>query len=355
MVVEELLKKPGSWLSMGPESASGVIVSSRVRLARNIRRAAFPGWAGEGECLRLSRQIRDALESVPALRHAVCFDMSTLDDVDCEVLKERHLISQDLAEKGAGSALVLSEDERIAVMINEEDHLRLQSMSPGMHLLELWEKINEVDSQLESRLDYAFSPRLGYLTACPSNTGTGLRASVMMHLAGLRLTQEVEEVVHGLDRIGLAVRGLLGEGTEAQGNLFQISNQITLGMGEEDILKRMVRIVGALVQHEENARARLLEDRRSYVLDRVGRVFGTLLYAKMLTSAEATDLLSGLRLGVELGMVGNLTVADINEILLLTQPGHMQKMEGRALDPVERDERRADMVRQRLNHVSMAG
>jgi len=238
-------------------------------------------------------------------------------------------------------------------MINEEDHLRLQAVRPGMHLKAVWQSVNAIDSELEKVIDLAFSRELGYLTACPSNVGTGLRASVMMHLAGLKLTGEVDAVVNGLQRIGLAVRGILGEGTEAIGNMFQISNQSTLGEPEGTIINRLVRVVREVVGHEQNARARLMEQRQMHVLDQVARAFAVLTHAHVLTSGESIDLLSGLRLGVELGLVEHLTVAKINESMLLTQPGHLQKLAGKVLTPEERDGLRARVVRKRLADAAL--
>jgi protein arginine kinase len=239
-------------------------------------------------------------------------------------------------------------------MINEEDHLRLQAISPGMNLPAVWDRVNALDTELESRLEYAFSPQLGYLTACPSNVGTGLRASVMMHLSGLRLTNEIQAVVKGLGKLGIAVRGLLGEGTEAHGNMFQVSNQGTLGEAEDAIIEGLIEVVAELTQHEQNARARLMEGRRTYVLDQIGRAYGVLSHARVLSSQEAIDMLSALRLGLELKLIDGLSISGLNEIMLLTQPGHLQKMAGHPLGPEERDELRASTVKRELGNVAIA-
>jgi protein arginine kinase len=353
MVVDDLVKHPGSWLSM--EQDTGIVISSRVRLARNIQGVAFPGWAGEDECVRLCRGLRDALQKVPAMADALFLDMAKLNPVEKDVLKERHLISNEFAERGAGSCLAVTRDERIAVMINEEDHLRLQAISPGMDLSAVWEKVDAVDSSLEPHVEYAFSSALGYLTACPSNVGTGLRASVMLHMAGLRLMGEVEQVTKALSRMGFAVRGLLGEGSDAYGNMFQVSNQSTLGESESGIMERLIQVVNEAVMQEQNARARLMESRRAFVADQVGRAFGILTHANLVPSMEAVDLLSSLKLGVELGLVKGLTAARIHEIILLTQPGHMQKIASKVLDPQERDETRSGIIRDKLKGVSIVG
>jgi len=351
-VVDDLLRSPGLWLSK--EQHTGIVISSRVRLARNLQGVPFPGWASEEQREKVCEELRAACVAAPSLPESLYFNMGSLERVDKEVLKERHLISNELAEQGRGSGLILAAQEKIAVMINEEDHLRLQAIRPGLNLRTVWEKINAVDSELEERVPLAFSPSLGYLTACPTNVGTGLRASVMVHLSGLRLTEEIDAVVKGLDKLGLVVRGLLGEGTEAYGNMFQISNQGTLGQTEPEIIDWLTKVAEEVTLHEQNARSRLAESRRSYLLDYVGRAFGNLMYARLLSSKEAVDLLSGLRLGVELEMVKGLTIGKINEIMLLTQPGHLQKISERTLDPAERDEVRARVVRQKLGKVSLA-
>ncbi|MBN2302452.1 MAG: protein arginine kinase [Lentisphaerae bacterium] len=352
-MIDEMVRKPGPWLST--QKDTGIIISSRVRLARNIAGFRFPGWADEQEAICLCEDLRNALVALPAIADSdpICFDMNSLPPVDKDILKERHLISNELALKGAGSALIVARDEHVGAMINEEDHLRLQAISPGLNLKAVWEKINNVDTQLENRFEYAFSSRLGYLTACPTNVGTGLRASVMMHLSGLRLLNEIDAVIRGLDKMGFAVRGLLGEGSEANGNMFQISNQGTLGETEMQILDNLVEIVEEVAGHEQNARERLMCDQRTYLHDQVARALGVLMFARMLSSTEAIDLLSGLRLGVELAIIRGLSVMDINEIMLLTQPGHLQKMSAKILSIRERDEIRSKIVAEKLKNVHM--
>ena len=352
MLVDDLVKRRDSWL-LSEQDPAGIVISSRVRLARNVKSYAFPGWAEEEDRVRLCGELRRAFDGVASLTDPFFLEMQDLSLVDRDVLKERHLISKELAEKGPGSGLIVGRDEGIAVMINEEDHLRLQAVAPGLDLKGVWERIDRLDSELDERVTYAFSPRLGYLTACPTNVGTGLRASVMMHLSGLRFMGEVEAVMHGLDKLGLAVRGLSGEGTEAYGNICQISNHSTLGGSETEIIDSLLDVVEEVAGHERQARLRLLDTRESYVLDQIGRAFGVLRHARILPSREAIDLMAGLRLGVEFALVRGLTVADINEIMLLTQPGHLQKIVGRSLNPEERDEARAGMVCEKLKHVEL--
>jgi len=352
MIVDDLIKNRASWLLKGKDP-SGIIISSRVRLARNVGNHLFPGLASDEECRAICRSMREAFEHLSCFNDTLFFDMETLDGVDREILKERHLISPEMADMGVGSGLLVGRDEGIAIMINEEDHLRLQAISPGLNLLAVWKRINAVDTELEQWLDYAFSGRLGYLTACPTNVGTGLRASVMMHLAGLRLIDEVEQVIKGLDKMGLAVRGLLGEGTEAYGNMFQISNQSTLGESEENLIGHLMEVASEVAEHERNARERLIQERRTHLLDQIGRAFGLLFHARLLQSNEALDLLSGIRLGVEFDVIRNVTVEEVNEMMLLTQPGHLQRMAGRTIGPDERDELRAGMLRDKLKNVEI--
>ncbi len=346
MTIDDLLKSPGAWLAVGTDT--GPVISSRIRLARNLKTAAFPGWAGAEECDRIWNMLRPILSGLRNLTPAATIGMADLEELDKQILFERHLISREQAEKGKGSGLVLRDDERLSAMVNEEDHLRLQGMRPGLDLGGIWKQINELDSEIEQLVEYAFSAKLGYLTACPTNVGTGMRASVMLHLPGLVLMNEINPVIKGMGKIGLAVRGLWGEGTEAIGNMFQISNQMTLGETEEHLINNIEQIVQEIIEHEKNARTRLLERKETVVKDHVGRAYGILSHAHILTSKEALDLLSGLRLGVDLGILPSVERRIVDELLLLTQPGHLQKMEQRSLKPKERDRFRARLVREKL-------
>jgi protein arginine kinase len=251
--------------------------------------------------------------------------------------------------------LVVREDENLGVMVNEEDHLRLQAMRPGLMLNELWREIDALDSEIEAKVRYSFSAELGYLTACPTNVGTGLRASAMLHVPALRLANEIEPIIKGLAKIGLVVRGLLGEGTEATGNMFQVSNQTTLGESEETIIERLTHIVSEVAEHERNARMRLMEGRGSRIRDFIGRAYGVLCHAQVLTSRETLDLLSGLRLGVDLGIVSGLEISELNRLTLTSQPGHMQKLEGQFVEPGARDELRAARIRGVIRRATISG
>jgi len=355
MILNDWIHHPGAWLAATGDDSSvgGVIVSSRIRLARNFAGLAFPGWAGEEECVSIQARVREILPSLKTLSPCLSLDMAGLAPVDREFLRERHLISNDLARKEKGSGVVVRHDEVLSIMVNEEDHLRLQAMRPGFQLPALWVEINALDDEIERSLPYAHSRMLGYLTACPTNVGTGLRASVMVHVPGLRLMNEIDPIIKGLTKIGLAVRGLQGEGTEASGNMFQISNQATLGESEAVIIERLIQIVREVADHEMNARARLLEGREAAVEDYVGRAYGVLCHARVLASQETLEMLSALRLGCELGIVSGLDVAEVNRLILFTLPGHLQKSEGRSIPPDERDQVRARLVRECIRKASL--
>lgn len=353
MTVDELLQQPGAWLAVGGDT--GTVISSRIRLARNLKKSAFPGWAGEEECEQIWQELKPVLTTLKALSPSFSMDMAALDEVDKQILFERHLISHEHSERGRGSGLVAATDESVAVMVNEEDHLRMQAMRPGLDLRKTWDAINAVDDEIERAVAYAFSPRLGYLTACPTNVGTAMRASVMLHVPGLVLQGEVTSIIKGMGKIGLAVRGLWGEGTEAIGNMFQVSNQISMGEKEETVIANLEQIVLEVVQHETNARARLMERKEPLARDHVGRAYGILSNAHILSSKEALHLLSALRLGIDLGILKTMNRRVIDELILQTQPAHLQKLEGKKLKEKDRDRARADLVRRRIAEAEKSG
>ncbi len=329
-----------------------IVMSSRVRLARNIRDAAFPGWAKKPERVRVLEMIRPAIESLPEMKEAFSESMDNLSTLDKQILVERHLISREHAAKSAGSGLVLNRDESLCVMINEEDHLRMQALRPGLQLKQAWLAIDQTDTFLESRLNYAFSSEVGYLTACPTNLGTGIRVSAMLHLPGLVLAEQINPIIQSVNKLGLAVRGLYGEGTEALGNVFQVSNQMTLGEGETDIVDRLDKVLSQIIEHEENARATLLEKKPKMVYNHIGRAYGILANAHSISSKETMNLLSLMRLGMDLELFpgGDRSLTD--ELFILTQPAHLQKQHSEKLSAEERDLLRANMVREHLRDVS---
>jgi protein arginine kinase len=326
-------------------------MSSRVRLARNVVGFAFPGWAKKGDRQRACEALRAAVQQQAEMQDAFAESLEALTALDKQILVERHLISREHAAKGAGSALVLSRDERLCVMINEEDHLRMQALLPGCQLKEAWQAIDHLDSGLEQVLDYAYSRELGYLTACPTNLGTGIRVSAMLHLPALVLDEQVTQIIQAVNKLGLAVRGLYGEGTEALGNVFQVSNQMTLGESEAEIVERLSKVVAQIIEHEENARGRLLEKKPKVMFNHVGRAYGILANAHSVSSKEAINLLSLLRLGIDLGAIPDARRPLVDELFILTQPAHLQLRHTEKLSAEERDTLRADMLRQALRDV----
>src|SRR3989454_1169611 len=329
-----------------------VVLSSRVRLARNLRGFAFPGWAKKPERIKALEVIRPAVEGLPQMLDCFSETMDNLTSLEKQILVERHLISREHAAKNAGSGLVLNREESLCVMINEEDHMRMQALRPGLQLKQAWAAIDSADGKLEKKLEYAFDNNLGYLTACPTNLGTGIRVSAMLHLPGLVLAEQINQIIQAVNKLGLAVRGLYGEGTEALGNVFQVSNQMTLGEAETDIVERLNKVLTQLIEHEENARGSLLEKKPKMVFNHIGRAYGILANAHSISSKETMNLLSLMRLGIDLGMLPGVERSLVDELFILTQPAHLQQQLSEKLSAEERDLLRADMLRERLRNVS---
>ncbi|HMP82893.1 MAG TPA: protein arginine kinase [Verrucomicrobiota bacterium] len=351
MKLDEFLVDPaGSARRKGPHDR--IVMSSRVRLARNINNASFPGWAKKPERVRVLELIQPAVQSLSEMDGAFCAAMDDLSQLDKQILVERHLISREHAAKAAGSGLVLNRDETFCVMINEEDHLRMQALRPGLQLRDAWKAIDSLDSALEKKLDFAFSNELGYLTACPTNIGTGIRVSAMLHLPGLVLAEQINPIIQSVNKLGLAVRGLYGEGTEALGNVFQVSNQMTLGEAETVIVERLEKVLAQIIEHEENARQTLMEKKAKTVYNHIGRAYGILANAHSISSKETMNLLSLMRLGVDMELFPGADRSLVDELFILTQPAHLQKQHTEKLSAEERDLLRADMLRERLRQVS---
>ncbi len=329
-----------------------IVMSSRVRLARNVKDGAFPGWAKKPERIRVLELIQPVVEALPEMKGAFSGTMDRLSTLDRQILVERHLISREHAAKSAGSGVVFNREETLCFMVNEEDHLRMQSLRPGLQIRQAWTTIDQVDSALEKKLEYAFSPDWGYLTACPTNLGTGIRVSAMLHLPGLVLAEQINPIIQSVNKLGLAVRGLYGEGTEALGNVFQVSNQMTLGETEAAIVERLEKVLAQIIEHEENARASLLEKKPKMVFNHIGRAYGILANAHSISSKETMNLLSLMRLGVDVGLFPGVDRSLVDELFILTQPAHLQKQHSEKLSAEERDLLRADMVRERLKSVS---
>jgi len=345
-----LIKNPADWMT-GDGADTAIVLTSRIRLARNLKGEPFPGWAKKEQRRQTLDILRPAIEGLACMKDAFSQELDDLSSVQKQVLVERHLISREHAARGEGSAAVIERRQSLALMLNEEDHLRMQSMRPGMSLRAAYEALTAVDEEIEQTLEIAFDHDLGYLTTCPTNLGTGLRASSMLHLPALVLSDQIGQVLQAVNKIGLAVRGLYGEGTESLGNLFQISNQSTLGESEETILRRLERVIAQVATHERNARDKLLEDDPEMVSDKIGRAYGVLRHAWIIDSKEALNHLSLLRLGGDLGFLPHETVKSCDALLMDIQPAHLQLHSGRKLSPEERDAIRAEIVRSRLQSL----
>jgi protein arginine kinase len=341
-----------AWLeASGPHS--DIVLSTRVRLARNLQGRAFAGRLREEERESIYTEARGAAGQGKLLGDGIAVELAGLPSLSRRVLLERHLISREIAGHPGGdvlqgSALFLSRNERVGVMINEEDHLRLQSILSGLRLHDAFRLVDDLDEELGHSLSFAYHPEFGHLTSCPTNVGTGLRASVFVHLPGLVLTKEIGKVLQGIGQVGLTFRGLYGEGSEVVGNFFQISNQTTLGKSEEDLIDHLQEIVSRVIQYELQARSVLLRDAPTVIEDKIWRAYGLLRYARSLGFEEVMNLLSGVRLGVSMKLLPGPSVYTLNKIMIYTQAAHLEEGAGRTLSEAESDLHRAEYVRQVL-------
>lgn len=347
MNFDELTRTSGEWLrGTGPES--DIVMCSRIRLARNLADFPFINRASRGEKTEIENHFKSAIASAGLNLSYV--DVLNVNNLDRQFLVERQLISRELASSEGPRGVAIGTHENTSIMVNEEDHLRIQMMLSGLALAENWERINQVDDQIEETLTYAFSPQLGYLTACPTNVGTGIRVGVMLHLPALVQTKQIDKVFRALHKINLAVRGLYGEGTQAFGDFYQISNQQTLGKSETDLIRNLNDVVPQIITYERQARQELLSQRRQHLHDQVSRAYGVLKTAHTITSEETMHLLSSVRLGINLGLIDDLDIPTVNELFIHTQPAHLQKLQGRSLEVDERNIARAAYLRSRLTN-----
>ncbi|HYM80105.1 MAG TPA: protein arginine kinase [Candidatus Limnocylindria bacterium] len=345
---DELVGRPSPWLdARGPNG--DLVISTRVRLARNLRHVPFSHRARDEQLQGVLTSVSGAAEGAAAFEGGLLLRMNEMTGIDRQILVERHLVSHELGDGARPRGIVIAPEERLSLMINEEDHIRLQAMSSGFQLAETWRQADHADDELDQTLDFAFSEEIGYLTSCPTNTGTGLRASVLIHLPALVLLQEIRKVLKSVMQVGLNVRGLYGEHSDVMGNLFQISNQTTLGQAERDSIETLERVTRQVIQTEERARERLIRDARIQTEDKVWRAYGLLRYCRSITSQDVINLCSAVRLGASLGFPGLAPLHVINELLVLTQPAHLQRYSGGDLSPDERNVYRAQLVRERLS------
>lgn len=339
-----------SWMSAeGPDC--DIVLSSRVRLARNINQYKYSFLNSSEEAIQVIEAIKKRVNKKPYTKigNMDLLMMDELQPLQKRVLVEKHLISPHLAENANHGACLLTENEEVSIMINEEDHVRIQCLYPGLQLQEALNTAFEIDDWIEEEIDYAYDEQFGYLTSCPTNVGTGLRASVMIHLPGLVMTQQMNRIIPAINQLGLVVRGIYGEGSEALGNIFQISNQITLGKSEQDIVEDLKSVVGQIVSQERAVRDTLVKTSNIQLEDRVFRSLGVLTNSRIIETKEAAKCLSDVRLGIDIGYIQNISRNILNELMILTQPGFLQQYAGGPLRPNERDIRRASLIRERLN------
>jgi protein arginine kinase len=350
----EFINNQDTWLSgKGPES--GIVFSSRIRLARNIEGFPFPSRASQAQRKEVLNKVKAIYAEVDKLKGSFFIDISELNKLDSQLLLERHLISQEHMDSQAGRGLIVSQDEKISIMINEEDHLRMQVLSPGFGLKDCWRLLDEIDNDLSKKLPFSFLPDLGYLAACPTNLGTAIRASCMLHLPALILTKRINKILELLARISFTTRGLFGEGTQALGDFFQISNQVSLGLSEEELIDNLIGVVKQVKDQEIDSRQILIKKHKLSIEDSVWRALGILKNSRLINSKEALAHLSILSLGLDLGIIKNSDLGvgkglreSINNLFIIIQPAHLQKIEGKPLNERERDYIRSDILRKRL-------
>ncbi|MBW6463633.1 MAG: protein arginine kinase [Firmicutes bacterium] len=330
----------------GPET--DMVLSSRVRVARNLKGHSFSCLASNEQTAEVLGKVRSTIDDIVELKNFTFWMMEDLTELEKQALVEKHLVSPLLARESKHGALLLREDEAVSLMINEEDHLRLQVILPGLQLEEAWREADYYDSLLEKELEYAFDENYGYLTACPTNVGTGLRVSVMLHLPALIITRQINRLLGALSQVGLAIRGLYGEGSEIIGNLVQISNQVTLGHSEDEIIGNLGGMIRQVIEQEQNARQALLDKKRAQLADKAWRSLGLLKYAQVMSSQEAIQLISDLRLGYDLGLIKTINHRLLNELLVLIRPACLQLLAHRELTESERNLERPVQIKEAL-------
>lgn len=348
--LDDLLHGCGEWLrGEGPES--DIVISTRIRLARNLADFPFTSIATEADRKQILERVKEVVRSHPAASHLLYLDVDKLSEVDRQFLVERQLISRELAEGQGPRGVFIDHAERFSIMINEEDHLRMQAMQSGLQPAATWALISGWHDYLDQKLVFAFDEEWGFLTACPTNVGTGMRVSVMLHLPASAITRQMEQTFRSLEKLELVVRGLYGEGSQAMGDFYQVSNQVTLGRSEEELLKKMTEVVPAIVAAERKAREFLVSQGQESLHDRVSRAYGILKTAQTITTEETLHLLSSLRMGIHLGLIHDISVKLLNELFLFTQPAHLQKLTGTELEGSDRNIERARFLRRKLGEL----
>jgi len=344
--LKRFINTSAEWLNSSG-AHSDIVISTRVRLARNIDGIPFTHCAKETELDKVILEVKEAVKNNPYLTEAIIIELDKVTNLVKQFLVERHLISYELAESKKG-AVVIGDKEMVNIMVNEEDHIRLQAFSSGLQPTITWEMIDRIDDEFSKSLSYAYSSNWGYLTACPTNVGTGMRTSVMIHLPALNITKQIRKILHTISQVGLAIRGLYGEGTEALGNFFQISNQVTLGRKESEITDNTEKITKQIIEQEEKAREILMKENRIQLEDQIMRAYATLSHARIISSKEALELLSLVRLGIGIGLIKDVSLKNINELLIICQPAYIQLLAGEILTNPARDVKRAFIIQEKL-------
>jgi protein arginine kinase len=347
MRLDDLINSTGQWLK-GTGPYAHIVTSSRIRLARNLAAFPFPNKSNKKELEDVLATVEKAFNQIEYFKDSTLFRINEIDSVDRQFLVERHLMSHEHASNPDGKGLIVSKEEILSIMINEEDHLRIQVMQSGLNLTETWKIMNTIDDALGNKMGFAFYQDWGFLTACPTNTGTAMRGSVMLHLPALVMTKQINKVLTAISKLSFASRGFYGEGTQASGNFYQISNQVSLGHSEEDIIQNINGLIKQIIEQEEQARQALLLQNRPMLEDKICRSYGLLKHAHIMSSQETIELLSMIRLGVDMGILKDVSHKTINQMFLTIQPAHLQKIEGKKLNAFERDTKRASLIRQKL-------
>lgn len=351
MTFESIIDTLPGWLvNDGPES--GIVISSRARLARNLESEVYAHRADDTTIAEITGDVLDASKGA-GFNTDDFFGMDDLDELKKSVLIERHLISPALAGKSGRRGVIVKDFESCSIMINEEDHLRIQALRPGFDPVAALRAAKKTEEELAKELAFAFSKQYGFLTACPTNLGTGLRVSVLIHLPALVLTKEIQRVIRSAGQLGMAVRGFRGEGSDVIGNLFQISNQKSLGRTEESIVENLSIVVEKIIEYEKNSAQMLLKEAGNQVLDKIWRSIGILKTARVMTSHEFMNLASAVRFGLQLGVIQKPALQVLNELIITAQPGHLQERQGRVMEPMVRDASRAALMRERFVDVSV--
>ena len=349
IILQNLKESSAEWTS-GQGPLSDIVISSRIRLARNVEGIPFSPRAEQAELKNIFDLSRQIVEGDSLFRDSNLLLLDKLTPLESQFLVEKHLISiYHAREKRPYRGCVFNQIETLSIMVNEEDHFRIQYLLPGLQLNNIWKLINKIDDEIEKKVIYAFSEKEGYLTSCPTNVGTGMRASVMLHLPALAMINGINDILKAISKIGYVVRGFYGEGTEVMGNLFQVSNQITLGLSEEEIIDNLEKVNQQIISQEQKVRKDLLSNSKSQLEDQVWRAYAILSSARIISSSEAMELLSKLRFGVELGVIPHPDLGTLNKLMLLIQPAYLQMLAGKDLDPFSRDLQRAVLIRDKIS------